>query len=137
VGGVVHVAPGRSALYTGGARRGVHIDALHRRKVYHEAVVTKGEAGAVVPAAADGERQAVVAGEVDGGDDVRRVHAAGDEGRLFVDHCVVDAASLIVTFIAWLDEPSAQPGLQAVDGGSFGCWDRAIRHDPHSFLCLR
>ena len=57
------------------------------------------EAGAVVPAAADGEEQAVVAGEVDGGDHVAGVGAAGDQRRPPVDHRVVDGARSVVVGI--------------------------------------
>ena len=45
--------------------RGVEADVAHRRQVDDQAVVHEGGAGDVVPAAADGERQAVLGREAD------------------------------------------------------------------------
>ncbi len=107
VGGVVDVAPGAAAADARGPGGRIDPDALHRREVDDEPVVAGAEAGAVVAAAADGEEQAVFAGEVDGGDDVGGVGAAGDQGRALVDHGVVDRARLVVARIAGLDEAAA------------------------------
>ena len=81
VGGVVDVAPGappstRTVRAVGSTRTpfiGAEVD--------HQPVVADAEAGAVVPAAADGDEEALVAGEVDGGDDVRRRRRSGRSGR--------------------------------------------------------
>ena len=53
--------------------------AFHRGQVDHEPVVDAAEAGSVVPAAADGHTKIVFASEVDRGDDVGDVRAAGDD----------------------------------------------------------
>ena len=60
--------------------------------------------------------EAVVAGEVDGGDDVGDVGALGDEGRVLVDHRVVDRARLVVAGVARLDERAAHGGGQCLNG---------------------
>ena len=49
----------------------------------------------------------MLAGEVDRGDDVGDVGAAGDEGRVAVDHRVVDRAGGVVGRVAGLDERAA------------------------------
>ena len=54
------------------------------------------EAAGVVAAAADGDLDAVLAGEPHAGDDVGGVAAAHDGRRLLVDHGVVDGARLVV-----------------------------------------
>ena len=65
VGGVVDLAPGAAAADPDGARLRVDPNAVQRREVDHQAVVARPQPGAVVAAAADGEEQVVVAGEVD------------------------------------------------------------------------
>jgi hypothetical protein len=74
----------------------IDADPLHRREVDHQPAVVDAESGAVVPAAADGNEQLAVAAEIDGGNDVARVGAAGDERRTAVDHAVVDLPRLFV-----------------------------------------
>jgi hypothetical protein len=49
-----------------------------------------------VPAPANGDQQAVLAGEADGSDDVGRRRAPGDDGRAPVDRAVPDAPDLVV-----------------------------------------
>jgi len=49
----VEFAPGQSGFGTRGSPRGVHADALHGRKVDHQATVAYAAAGGTVTAAAD------------------------------------------------------------------------------------
>ena len=68
---------------TAGGRIDPH--ALHWREVDDEPVVAAAESGTVVAAAADGEQQTLLAGELHGGDDVGRVRArAMKRGRLSI-----------------------------------------------------
>ena len=76
---------------------------------------TAAKAGSVVAAAADGDGQAVVAPEIDRGDHVGDVGAAGDQQRPLVDHAVVERARLLVAWVLRLDELTAQRGLQLRD----------------------
>ena len=55
---------------------------------------------ALCATAANGELDAVLAGEVDAGDDVGDVGAPGDGGRSPVDHSVVDGTGLVVARVA-------------------------------------
>jgi len=96
VGGVVDVTPACSAFDANRARLRIHPDAAHPREVDHQAVVDGAPPGAAVAAAAHRHRELLVAGEVDGGHDVRRVDAADDDRRPPVDHPVVDLARLLV-----------------------------------------
>ena len=86
------------------------------RQVDDEAVVAAAEPGTVVAAAADGEQQALLAGEVHGGDDVGRVDRARDEARALVDHAVVERANGVVVRVGRADEPAAKSLLEGGDG---------------------
>ncbi len=116
VRGVVEIPEGAAALDAGGARRGVDADAFHRRQVQDQAVVAGAQAGAAVPAAPDGEEEAPLAGEIDGGDHVRDVRGADDEGGAAVDHPVIDLAGRVVTRVAGAGQFAAQGGAKALNG---------------------
>ena len=120
---VIDIAPGAAALDAHRAVRRVDADALHAREVDHQAVVAGAEAGAVVAAAAHGEGQAVLAGEVDGADHIGHIDAAGNQRRALVDHAVVDLARLLVVGVARLDQLAAHTCAEILNG-------RAVR------LCL-
>src|SRR3989304_2595961 len=105
---VVEVPPGAAALGQDGPLLRVHPDPLHGREVDDETIIDCAESGHVVAATADGKGQAVVAGKVDGSDDVRHVPAARDQPWVPVDHAVEDLARLLVALIAGADELSAQ-----------------------------
>ncbi len=126
MGGVVDVAPGAAAADPRGARHRIDADALHRREVDHEAALAGAKAGAVVAAAADGEQQAMVAGEADGGDDIARVGTAGDQRRPLVDHGVEDRASLVVARILGADEAAAQGRGKSLH---VSVWEGGVRFD--------
>ena len=112
IGGVVEVAQFRPALDAGGAGRRIDADAIHQAQVEDHPVVAGAQARAVVPAAADGEEQAPLAGEVDGGDHVGNVGGADDERGVAVDHPVVDLARLVVARVARADEFAARAGRE-------------------------
>ena len=88
--GVVDVTPGAATFDANGACRWIDADTLHAREVDHQAIVTGAQARAIVPATAHRQRQLVLAGEVDRGDDVGDIDAAGDQRGSLVDHAVVD-----------------------------------------------
>ena len=75
----------RGPRRTGGlhAVRMLDMDGAHLRKVDDEAIVAKGAGRRRVASASDGGEQAVLAREVDGGDDVGESRAAGYERRPF------------------------------------------------------
>ena len=73
----IELRPPQPGLGASRLRGRVDTDALHLRKVDDDAVVAGAAPGDVVRAAADRERQVVVAREVDGGDDVRRGRGSG------------------------------------------------------------
>src|SRR5262249_1198821 len=117
MGGVIDVAPDAAALDAHGAVGGIDADALPAPQVDDQAVLAGAQAGAVVPAAAHGEGELVLAGEVDRGDDVGDVGAAGDERGPAVDHGVVDATGLVVARVGRLNQLAAQQSAQALYGG--------------------
>ena len=108
VGGVIDVAGRAAGLDPHGSACRIDAHALHHRQVDHQAVVATAEARAVVAAAADGDKQALVAAEVHRGDDVGDVDAARDQARPLVDHAVVKSAGGVVVSITWTDESSAK-----------------------------
>ena len=79
---------------------GVDGGAAQLRQVDDEGAVPDAEPGRVVAAAADGDLDAVLAGEADAGDDVGGVAAAGDGRRVLVDHGVVDGAGVVVAGVS-------------------------------------
>jgi hypothetical protein len=96
--------------------------AAQQRQVDDQGIVPYPKAGRVVAAAPDSELDAVLAGEPHAGDDVGGVAAAGDGGRVLVDHGVVDGARLVVPGICWHDQAAAQGGgqLPVRSGGNAG-----------------
>ena len=75
---------------------GVDPHALHRRQVDDQAVIDAAETRTIVAAAANGDRELVVAAEIDGRDDIADIRASSDEQRAFVDHGVVEFSCLFV-----------------------------------------
>ena len=86
--------------------------AAQQRQVDDQGVVPHPEAGGVVAAAADGDLDAVLAGEPHAGDHVGDVAAARDGGRALVDHGVVDGACLVIPGIPGHDQVAAHGGGQ-------------------------
>jgi hypothetical protein len=113
--GGVEVREYGAALDRRPTARGVHVGGLHPRQVHHQPVVAEGAARDVVPAAAHGEDQPVVAREAHRTDHVRRHSAAGDHGGALVDHRVPDPARLIVGAVARQDDLALESLLQLLD----------------------
>jgi len=86
-------------------RRRVDLDGADLREVDHEAVVDGAEASPVVPAAADGDPQAVLDPVAQRRGDVRLVGAIRDCGRPLVDHRVVESARFVVVGRAGFHDP--------------------------------
>ena len=112
---VVDVRGAATRLHPHGPGGGVDPHALHHRQIDDEAVVAAAEPGTVVTAAADGEQQALLAGEVHGGDDVGRVDGARDQARALVDHAVVERTNGVVVRVGLADEPAAKSLLECGD----------------------
>src|SRR2546423_15147603 len=66
MGRVIDVAPGTAALNADRALGRIDADALHARQIDDQTAVAGAQAGAVVAAAADGERELVLAGGSNG-----------------------------------------------------------------------
>jgi hypothetical protein len=108
-GGPVHLPPGGAAADPDRSALRVDLDVVQRRQVEHDPVVAGAEAGAVVPAAPDGQRQPVPAGEADHLGHGAGVGALGDHRRPLVDHRVVDGAGGVVAGVA----PEGQAAVEA------------------------
>jgi hypothetical protein len=93
---MVDVAGDASGANPRRPRRRVDPHPPNGRQVDDEAIVDAGQARSVVAAPANGDRQFVVAAEVHCGHHVGRVGAARDQQRPFVDHGVVEFASLFI-----------------------------------------
>src|SRR6185436_17229135 len=89
-----------------------------QRQIDGQASIAEGQAGDVVPAAANGHDQVVFFRERDGGLDIRRARAPGNHGRAFVDHRVPDLSRLRVLAVLGRQHRT----LQALTE----CGDRAI-----------
>ncbi len=117
--GVVDVAEQRAAEHAGHARGRVDDHPAHGGEVDHHAVVDAAQAGAVVAAAADRDRQPLALRVPDRGHHVRGVGAAGDQRRAAVDHRVVELAALVVVGIARRGDGAAHRELE-FGGGEAG-----------------
>lgn len=113
--GRVEVGQGAAGLDGRPAGNRVHPDALHQRKINHQAAIADGIASDVVPAAANRYEEAVLAGESHCGDDVFRRNTAGDHRGSAVNHGVPNLARLVVARVARQQQWSPQPCPQRVD----------------------
>ena len=71
-----------------------------RRQIDHQAVFCDGFARNVMAAAPHGGEDFPLAGELHGLHDIRRIGAAGDQGRAFVDSRGPDGAGFVIGGIA-------------------------------------
>jgi hypothetical protein len=92
------------------------VDSVHEGEIDDQPVVAGAQPRAVVAAAAHSEKETLLAGEADGGDDVGDGGALDDEGRVLVDHGVVDGARRVIPGIIGLDERAAHGGGECRDG---------------------
>ena len=107
MGSVVDVALRAAGANAGRAGLGVDAHAFHLRQVDDQAIVHAAKARPVVAAAPDGDGQAVVAPEIDRGDHVGDVGAAGNGQWPLVDHAVVERACFLIAGVALFDDATA------------------------------
>jgi hypothetical protein len=119
-GGVVDVTPGASGVGADGAAVRADRGAAQHRQVDDQGVVPDTQAGRVVAAAPDGDRDGAGAGKSHAGDDVRGVADAGDGLRMLIDHGVVDGAGLVVARVIRPDQVAADGGGQLFVAGFGG-----------------
>ena len=115
-GGPVHVGQGRPGF--DGHESVFHID-LHTAQlaqIQHEAAVDSAVAGNVVPAAADGQRQAGAPGRVQDGINVSDGARPDDRPRPHVDHAVPYRPGLVVRRILRFDHRPRQAPAQLLQG---------------------
>src|SRR3990172_251431 len=134
MGSVVEVPPGAATLGQDGPLLRVHPDPSHGREVDDETIIDGAESGHVVASTADGEGQAVIAGKVDGSDDVRHVPAARDQPWVAVDHAVEDLACFFVFRVAGVNKFAAQAQPELFDVGYRECLVACLYH---GFVLLR
>ena len=108
----IDVAPGRAALHPRATTFGVHPHAAHPGQVDHHAALPHGVTGDVVAAAADRDRQAVVAGERHGRHDIGLTARPDDHRRPPVDHRVPDRAGRVVPGIGRDQDIALDEGAQ-------------------------
>jgi hypothetical protein len=99
----VELAPEHSRLRAGNSAVRIDPDALHQRQIDHEPAVTERVAADAVAAGAHRDKQIVLAGEVERGDDVGDAGTAGDPAGSSVDSAVPDRAGLVVAFVVGSD----------------------------------
>ena len=96
LGRVIDVAGRAARAHSHRPVLGIDPHALHRRQVDDQAVIDAAKTRTIVAAAANGDRELVVAAEIHRRDDISDVRASGDEQRPLVDHGVVEFSRLIV-----------------------------------------
>ena len=107
---------------------GVDPHALHRRQVDDQAVVDAAETRTIVAAAANGDRELVVAAEIDGRNDIADICASSDDERAFVDHAVVELAGFFVFCMTASDHRPTQTRSELSNSFLF--------HRETSLLCF-
>jgi hypothetical protein len=127
--GPVELVPGDAALRPDGPPPPVHLDALHRREVDHQAAVGDGQAGDVVTAAAHGNLCGLLAAHRHGVGHVGDGAAPRDEPGALVDQAVLHPADLLVSRVRGTDELTRERGPHLV-------WNRnQAVHCPLLWLC--
>src|SRR5215216_263374 len=116
----VDLRPGAAAAHAYRARLGVDGHRAQQRQVGDGAVLDAAEAATVVGSAADREWQLVRAGEPDCPRDTGVARAAGDHGRAFVEHRVVEGACLVVAPVARSYQLPLEAARQLAAGGLGG-----------------
>ena len=114
--GVIHVAPNASAADSDSARRRIDPCVFDRAEVNDQTVVANSQASGVMTSAADCDEQIIFSGKVYAANYVSHVRAPRDQARLFVDHSIVNLASIIVIVVARLYQSSAQVCFEIGDG---------------------
>jgi hypothetical protein len=131
VRGAVDLAPGATAAHVDRAGGRVDGDLAQQREVADDAVVDAPEAWAVVAAAVDRQREALLAREADDPGDLGRVDGPRDQGRPLVDHRVVEGARLVVVRVLGTDQLAREPAELRSGGRSGRC------HRAHAVLLSR
>ena len=116
---VVELAEQRACLDEGPRRFGLDANALHGLQVDDEPAVAGGLAGDAVAAGTDSSQQTVLACEVDGVAHIGGASAAGDQGRLPVEHAVPDTPARIVVRATLKQQVAAQTGREGLDRGAW------------------
>ena len=96
LGLVIQLAPPDAGSGASRALHGIDPNALYGRQVDHEATVTNGAASNIMASATHRHQQVVVAGEMDGVDDIRDPTTTDDQAGPSIDIAVPDLASLII-----------------------------------------
>ena len=117
LGLAIHVAQEAAGLRPREPGRRIHPDATHQRHVEHHRAVGDREAGDVVAASLDRERQPMLAHELHRGDDVSHAETADHQRGAAIDHGVPEAASVVVAWITGAEERAAQTRAQGGDRG--------------------
>src|SRR5919107_210735 len=112
----VELAPQRACVGTRPTRLGIHPHALEAGEIYQYPIVDHAASGDAVPAAADGQRQAILAREVYGIDHVGRAGRAHDERWPLIDHAVVDLASFVVAIVLRAYKLAPEARRELLDG---------------------
>ncbi len=112
---VVEIAQRGARADPGHTVPGIDMDAAQLRQVHHQPVVADGAAGDVVPAAAHGNRQAMIAREIDGLHDVRRTGALHNDRRPAVDGGIPDGTRDVVSRVVRQQHLAAHGVAQHVD----------------------
>ncbi len=95
----IELSPQDATLSPHRARGAVHVNALHRRQIDHQAVIDRCPACDIVTAAADRHLEAERVRHSHSVDDIGHAMAAGDGGRTPVDQPVVYSATVVVCVI--------------------------------------
>ena len=92
----VELPPQDAALSAHSAPAHIHVNALHRRQIDHQALIDRGPPRDIVTPAAHRHLEAERAGQVHGIDNVGDAMTGRNRGRTLVDQAVVHPAAVVV-----------------------------------------
>jgi hypothetical protein len=92
------------------------VDVLDRGEIDDQAAVTDSQPAGIVAPAPDGNVKILFSGELNGGHDVRRVRAPGDQARSAADHGVIDLAGFLVARVRGFDQITPETSPELSDG---------------------
>jgi hypothetical protein len=90
---LVEICLSASCFSSHGICHRIDADRFHRREVDHQSMITDAESSTVVASVANGDREVLVAGEIDCCPDVCDIRAANDKVRAPIDHFIVHLVS--------------------------------------------
>src|SRR5215475_8579808 len=104
---MIDVAPDASATDCDCTRRRIDSRVFDRGEIDYQTIIANSQTACVVTAAADGDKQIVISGEVHRADYICDIRAPRDQAWFLMDHRVVDLTRVVVICVSRLDQSAS------------------------------